>query len=94
MPCVTIHDEDGKAVGFAHIRVQKRWCQFCRVREVTRLCDFPVGTDKTCDKGICDACTTNVASAIETGFCGVERDYCPDHKDVKPSQRYLFEEAH
>ncbi|MGH3430814.1 MAG: hypothetical protein ACRDQZ_25140 [Mycobacteriales bacterium] len=47
-------------------------CEFCG-RASTKLCDFPIvvdGKPKTCDKRMCDACST---------CAGYDLDYCPPH---------------
>jgi hypothetical protein len=40
------------------------------IRTATKLCDYPLGNGKTCDKPLCDCCAVNV---------GPDRDYCPKH---------------
>ena len=44
-------------------------CVEC-VRAAGKLCDFPVGNDKTCDRHLCESCANNV---------GPEIDYCKAH---------------
>ena len=74
MPCDFVKLPGG---GHAIIRRSRRPnCQFCKLREHTKLCDFKVkvgdvGHTKTCDAKMCDVCATNV---------GPELDYCPNHK--------------
>ncbi len=45
------------------------------VRESTKLCDFPLGKNETCDKPLCNA------HAVPVGGFG-DRDFCPDHLPV------------
>lgn len=46
-------------------------CQECLKREHTKLCDYrPAGSQKTCDKKLCDKCAVKVGKDI---------DYCPGH---------------
>lgn len=35
-----------------------------------KLCDYPIGNDKTCDGALCDKCAVKIRGDI---------DYCPDH---------------
>ena len=46
-------------------------CQVCKKRPHTKLCDFPRGDGRTCDKKLCDGCAVVVNK---------EPDYCPEHK--------------
>ena len=45
-------------------------CGWCG-RDGTRLCDYPVGDGKTCDRHACPRCMKRV---------GRNKDYCPLHK--------------
>lgn len=73
--------------GVAHICVRRgrpALCQTCRRRPHTKLCDFPTGAGKTCDKRLCDGCAVHV---------GPDADHCPDHtmeKPVEEIRRNLF----
>lgn len=85
--CETLRDTNGRVMGIlcgGH-RSRKR-CSWCGRGYADKLCDFPVGRDKTCDAPICNRCATSV---------GEDRDYCPKHKDAKlPAvQGSLFAEA-
>lgn len=56
-------------------------CKFCKRKEATKLCDYPVGEWTsphmiikygkriTCDNQMCDECAVNL---------GYEMDFCPD----------------
>jgi len=74
---------DGTVVHLNMASQRRRMCSWCGRKPVTRLCDFPVGKDKTCDMGICDFCATPVAA---------DQDHCPKHKShsVQPVQANLF----
>lgn len=73
--------------GVAHINMGNRrpaLCQTCRKKPHTKLCDFPAGDGKTCDKRLCDGCAVHV---------GPDADHCPDHTTEKPVEeirRNLF----
>lgn len=60
MPCEWLKDEATGAV--IHINCGRgkkaKPCPFCKVRPVSKLCDFPVGNGKTCDAEMCDHCAT------------------------------------
>jgi hypothetical protein len=56
-------------------RVGPKFCQFCRQRPATKLCDYriavgDIGHTRTCDAPMCSACGTPIAHEV---------DYCPDH---------------
>lgn len=67
MTCYIIRDEDGKAVGHLCGRLGQP-CQCGCVS--TKLCDFPVGKGKTCDKRLCEHCSHEI---------GPDLDYCTAH---------------
>ena len=46
-------------------------CEICSKRRHTKLCDYKVGRRKTCDRKLCDECSTHVHPDL---------DYCPEHK--------------
>lgn len=80
MPCYHIQLPGG---GTALVRMQaprRKLCPFCRKRQATQLCDFPVGKGKTCDRPICKECAVVVDP---------DRDHCPTHKS-QPAQEALF----
>jgi hypothetical protein len=81
MPCVTIFDKDGKAIGHACVRGPVRRCRFCKTGIMTKLCDFDVGRGKTCDAPMCEACATPKEPEI---------DYCPNHAQHEHPQFELF----
>ncbi len=82
MPCEVIHDAQGN-VWILCSRKRRQQCKFCRRGYVSKLCDFPVATGKTCDAGMCDDCATRI---------GHEVDYCPNHRGQTPPQQNLFGE--
>ena len=79
-PCIHIDLGDGT---FAHaiVRVSKQEvCGFCHARLHSKLCDYPTGKGKTCDRKMCDRCATSV---------GEDLDYCPTHQHARPNQAQL-----
>jgi hypothetical protein len=60
-----------------------RKCSVCKVStKEPRLCDFPIGGGKSCDKVLCRACarpapTSKSAPEIQPA----PEDYCPLHDD-------------
>lgn len=80
-PCEWLKMEDGTTV-HANRGRQKKKCAFCSMIHAPLLCDYPVGTGKTCDKAVCVGCATRIAIGI---------DYCPEHKDLLPQQPNLFD---
>ena len=59
----------------AHVRLSGRppaLCEVCRNNRHTKLCDFPTGRKRTCDKKLCGQCAHHSAPDL---------DYCPEHKD-------------
>ena len=93
MPCVTLFDQDGKAVGHACVRGSRATrCHFCKKNSVAFLCDYPTRPGKSCSKGMCDECVTHAAVAMEFGNSMLSDtiDYCPNHKYFATAQRELF----
>lgn len=89
MPWIDIIDENRKKIGEAHLcmRRHSEYCMPCwqidRLRQLSsKLCDFPLGNGKTCDKPICNFHATSGGKNI---------DYCPDHKHAAPQS--LFPEV-
>ena len=48
-------------------------CSVCH-RIGSKLCDWPVGNGKTCDRPLCDACAVSG---------GKEIDFCPSHQQER-----------
>ena len=71
MACTWLTLDNGTVVHVNMGRKPRVQCRFCRTRYVERLCDYPTGPGKTCDRGMCAGCATNVAP---------ETDLCPLHK--------------
>ncbi len=70
--------------GFSRICGPKpmRACE-CQYEIGAYLCDFPLDPNvpgETCDRSIGENCRTNV---------GPNLDYCPAHKDQRPTERLL-----
>lgn len=71
MPCEYVDLGGGQHALVKLAKRRPRHCVGCRqlLRE-WKLCDFPLGAGKTCDKVLCRACATHQ----RTG-----RDFCPGH---------------
>jgi hypothetical protein len=84
MACETITDSQGRVTMILCGRSRRQTCKFCHIGSVTKLCDYPVAKEKTCDAGMCANCAT-IAHEV---------DYCPTHKHQKPpaAQQSLFGE--
>lgn len=68
MPCYTLHDKNGKAVG--HLCGELGPHCACCGGVSGYLCDYPVGEDKTCDRPLCNVHAAEVAPELH---------YCPGH---------------
>ncbi len=87
MPCEWIKGPNGEVIHINRGRSggKKKPCPFCKRGLVSKLCDYPVGSGKTCDAEMCDQCKTTLGSQ-ETEFApGFKRmndtlDVCPIHK--------------
>jgi len=69
---------DGRVVGFACRRGQRKQCEFCRNAPATLQCDEPLRGAKagaTCSKYMCRGCARTVGSFDSD----VELDLCPPH---------------
>lgn len=79
MTCHTVHLPNGVT---AIVRMQKprsRHCWTCkRLLKTWKLCDFPAGKGKTCDRVLCDACAVHREP---------DTDYCPQHAALTPEGR-------
>lgn len=70
MPCNIMRDANGRPFGIVCSRgPARRRCAFCGAWS-TKLCDWPAGPGKTCDRPLCDKHAVNV---------GPNRDWCPNH---------------
>lgn len=79
MKCQTVKIGDGFAVVCGSRKGMSTVCQRCQRLDATRLCDFPIGEGKTCDKALCIGCTIRI---------GRDTDYCRDHP--RTAQGSLF----
>lgn len=84
MPCETVRlPGGGVAIVCSRGRQKVRMCEVCSERQATLLCDYPVGHGKTCDKAMCESCTTRPQQVLplETvgSIIGETFDYCPEH---------------
>ena len=68
MPCTPFRTENG-ATGFACGPRQRCKCELRRPMKY--LCDWKVGDGKTCDRPLCDRCTSKPAP---------DKDLCPAHQ--------------
>lgn len=69
-PCIPFTDDQGRVVAFACTRGRRPpKCCACNSRG-TFLCDFPMGSTKTCDRSICPEHAQRQ---------GPDRHYCPEH---------------
>ena len=69
MPIIDLGDGTTVIVCTSRQRVAR--CQVCKKRPHTKLCDWKIDNENTCDKKLCDGC----AVKIDKGT-----DYCPEHK--------------
>ena len=76
MPCETIKLSDGTHAILC-ARGRTRHCTYCD-RTATRLCDWELPNDKTCDLPICPGCSTRVSDGK-----GPDKDYCSMHVPEK-----------
>jgi len=67
MACYIHKDKDGRT--FHICGKLGKHCADCR-DVATKLCDYPVGDGKTCDRGTCENHSHNIAPDI---------DYCDSH---------------
>ena len=89
MPCDWLKDKDGNNVihlNMGHSRGQKKNCKFChREYREGKLCDFPVGNDRTCDAEMCNGCARTLGRGDVPIGHGLKRindtfDVCPIHR--------------
>lgn len=79
MKCSTVKLPNGITAIVCSGRERRGHCFQCG-RLSTKLCDFPLGNGKTCDKKLCGRCAVPV---------GQDRDYCPEHPRAQEPQREL-----
>jgi len=78
MPCRTVRDDNGQAIGIACGRGTRSLCDTpgCG-RPCVALCDFPLDGEKkgkTCDRKMCVKCRNPIAYEV---------DYCGPHKRIQ-----------
>lgn len=56
----------------------RKKCVVCGVKGADRLCDWPMGDGKTCDRVLCRRCAQRPAPVFGKPDMG-EVDYCPEH---------------
>jgi hypothetical protein len=73
MVCSVVKLPNGAAMIVCGLRPRPKPCSHpgCGVRHASKLCDWPLGAGKTCDKPLCER------HAVEVG---PDRHYCPDHQ--------------
>ena len=71
MPCTPVFGPDGNITMIMCSRgpTRNKPCVICG-NPSTKLCDYPVANDKTCDAPICDSCAESISTNV---------DYCPVH---------------
>jgi len=74
MPCKVVQVE-GVTMIVKIAPPRARVCSVCRkwARD-HRLCDFPIGNGKTCDRVLCLKCAHHVEPDL---------DYCPPHEELR-----------
>jgi hypothetical protein len=71
MSCDFVKLPGGSAAIVCRSHTSSRHCSVCkRALKTWKLCDFPTGNGKTCDKPLCQACAHH---------CELDLDYCPNH---------------
>ena len=53
-------------------------CVVCGVKGADRLCDWPVGNGKTCDRPLCRRCARHPVPEFGKEE-SADTDYCPEH---------------
>ena len=90
MPCEWYKMPNGTVmhVNRGHSRGSKRRCKFCGADYYGgKLCDFPVGNERTCDAEMCDACARTLGTQETDAGAGLKRlgdsiDVCPIHRGL------------
>lgn len=82
MPCYTLKI-NGEKSGFICGELGPH-CSSCGA-PADNLCDYPVGNDKTCDRELCDSCSTLIGIDIHycIGHLKLWNDFRANNKDVK-----------
>ena len=81
MPCNHVNLPDGGYAIVCSRGGRSKVCSVCkRQTRDAKLCDFPVGPGKTCDRVLCPACATHKDPDI---------DYCPEHTARTPPEGRL-----
>jgi hypothetical protein len=71
MTCRVVDFGDGRTAIIRVANQRPRKCSVCtRQLKDWKLCDFPAGPGKTCDRVLCAACATHKEP---------DTDYCPQH---------------
>jgi hypothetical protein len=80
MVCSVVKLPNGASAIVCGPRPRSKPCSHpgCGVRHASKLCDWPIGGGKTCDKPLCEAHAVHV---------GPDTDYCRGHEE--PRQREL-----
>lgn len=75
MPCSVIKLPGGGTAIVKHAAQRPRACSVCKRKTPDfKLCDFPVGSGKTCSAALCKACARHEDP---------DTDYCPLHDDYR-----------
>jgi len=93
MPCEW-YEKDGAVIHVhsSRSRGPKKHCKFCHQDyRGGKLCDFPVGNDRTCDAEMCNECARTIGRQDSDAGGGLKHlndtiDVCPIHRDRAVAQ--------
>jgi len=88
MPCEWLKGPNGEVIHInrGRTRAKQRTCKFCKaIYTEGKLCDFPVGNDRTCDAEMCNRCARTLGRGDVPIGGGLKRindtiDVCPIHR--------------
>lgn len=72
MPCYVSKGKDGHPFFFCGRNLKEKKCADC-LDLASKLCDYPVGKGKTCDRPVCD---------LHSAAVGPNLDYCATHFEM------------
>lgn len=79
MGCETVRAPEGNiAILCLRGRARAPLCAVCRRRPAARLCDWPLGEGRTCDRPLCERCAVRPATVSSLRLDDTV-DYCPHH---------------
>ena len=74
MPCEHVKFPGGHAIVCTRGKRMPRKCYMNCGRWSSKLCDWPVGKGRTCDRPLCDTCAV---------AAGKDMDFCPSHSQER-----------